>query len=288
MTKHPREGSAGIEGASPGRAGGSAPRRPAGSPRFDVILFDADGTLFDFERAEGHALSAAFADLGEPWSDGFLPVYQLINDSLWREFEKGNITTGYLRTERFARFCREVGSTADPAVFAGRYLARLGEASFLIDGTEAVVRRLFGRYRLAIITNGLSEVQHARIAHSPVAGLFEAVVVSEEVGVQKPEAGIFQATFDLLGISDRSRAIMVGDSLSSDIQGGANFGIATCWLNRRPGAAPGRSAPGEASGAPPAPSALESPDARPDWEIFDLRELVAIVEDSTQGGYNRT
>jgi len=273
MTKHFREGSFEGAGASPGGAEGSSRRRPTVS-RFEVILFDADGTLFDFERAETHALSAAFADLGEPWNEGLLPAYQRINSRLWREFENGTITTSYLRTERFARFCREVGSKADPAAFAGRYLARLGEASFLIDGAEAVVRRLFGRHRLAIITNGLSEVQHARIERSPIAGLFEAVVVSEEVGVQKPEAGIFQVAFDLLGISDRSQAIMVGDSLSSDVQGGANFGIATCWLNRRPGAASSRS-------APPAPSAIVAPGTRPHWEISDLRELVPIVEDSS-------
>ncbi len=258
-----------FRGPEPFRRHGedSSPSRPAEARRFEVILFDADGTLFDFERAEAHALRAAFADLGEPWSEELLPIYQRINKSLWRELEKGRITAGYLRTERFAQFCREAGVKADPLAFARSYLKRLGEGSFLIEGAEAVVRRLSARHRLAIITNGLSEVQHARIARSPIADLFESIVVSEEVGVQKPEAGIFRIAFQLLGVSDRSRALMVGDSLSSDIQGGINFGIATCWLNRRPSAA-----------APSGP--------RPDWMISDLRELPAIVEDSSAGEYN--
>ncbi len=280
----PREGA----GASPQDEVRSVQGGHEGRRRFEVILFDADGTLFDFERAEGHALAAAFADLGEPWSDRLLPAYQRINANLWRELEKGNITTRYLRTERFARFCREVGSKADATELAGRYLARLGEASFLLDGAEGVIRHLSGRHRLAIITNGLSEVQHARISRSPLCDLFEAVIVSEEVGVQKPEAGIFQAAFDVLRVTDRSRAIMVGDSLSSDIQGGANFGIATCWLNRRPEAPSVRSGSGGPAGTHPAPSSLGSSGPRPDWEISDLRELLAIVEDSALDGYNRT
>lgn len=251
---------------------------------FRTVLFDADGTLFDYARAEASSLEGAYTEFGGPWHPGLLSLYERINADLWREFEQGRISSTLLRRERFVRFCRESGTKSDPARLADRYLELLAGSSFLIDGAEEVVRRLRRGRLLAIVTNGFAEVQRSRIAGSPLAGLFDTVVISEEVGAQKPDAEIFRIAFERLGTEDRTSAIMVGDSLTSDIQGGVNFGIATCLLDPDGRHAPVSSRPGGGEGRAEARRQAEHAATRegrpgPDWVISSLTELLPIVED---------
>jgi 2-haloacid dehalogenase len=199
---------------------------------YDVILFDADDTLFDYKKAEDFALTSVFEEFGiqSPDTD-FVALYRTINQELWNDFEKGAISLADLRVERFSRLFTGTGFTIGADEFSSRYLGYLGSGAYLLDGAVELVEELKEKLRLAIITNGIREVQLSRFAKADMANYFEHIIVSEDTGYQKPHFGIFEYTFNKLGISDPSRVLIVGDSLTSDIQGGLNSGIDTCWYN---------------------------------------------------------
>lgn len=234
---------------------------------YEVILFDADGTIFDFARAEAYALENTFCELGLPFGEEEVKTYHRVNHEAWRMFERGVITSIELRTLRFERFVSARGLSADPETMSSTYLSWLAQAAFLIDGAEGVIERLSGNVKMAIVTNGLKDVQNGRFRRSPITDRFEAVVISEEVGVQKPDPAIFDRALAALGHADRRSVLMVGDSLTSDIQGGVNFGIDTCWYNPERATAPAR----------PVPNHI----------ISTLEELIPLCLRST-GGSSRT
>ncbi|WP_068786142.1 YjjG family noncanonical pyrimidine nucleotidase [Paenibacillus phocaensis] len=200
------------------------------------ILFDADDTLYDYPKAENHALGRTLTEAGIACTDEVMKAYQSINQQLWRDLEQGLVTQASLRTERFARLIQELGATPSLRVeeISERYLELLGEGVFLIEGAYDICRDLIeAGIHLAIITNGIKKVQTNRIAGSKLAGMFEAIIVSEDTGYQKPHPGIFDYAFEALGLqqADKSRVLIVGDSLTSDMKGGINYGIDTCWFN---------------------------------------------------------
>ncbi len=204
---------------------------------YDVLFLDADDTLFDFKMAERWAIESAFAKAGLGFEESIARVYAEINGGLWRRLERGEIDHNWLRTERFRLLFLRLGLARDPNAFAELYLGELSRASFLIEGAEALCERLSRTLRLAVITNGIALVQRSRFERSTIKKHVECLVVSEEVGANKPDPRIFQRAFDLLGLKDKSRILVVGDSLGSDIKGGIAFGADTCWFNPR-GAAP--------------------------------------------------
>ncbi|WP_134904365.1 YjjG family noncanonical pyrimidine nucleotidase, partial [Paenibacillus polymyxa] len=186
----------------------------------EIILFDVDDTLFDFKMAESHALHNTFTQFGLPQGAAeYKSSYDEINGALWREAEEGHITSAQLRVERFKRLFTVCDLDFNPDAFSDAYLRYLGEGAFLMDGAIELCNVL-SDCRLAIITNGIKEVQTSRIQLSPLRDVFEQVIISEEVGCQKPQAGIFDYAFTKLAISNKSKVLMVGDSLTSDIQGG--------------------------------------------------------------------
>lgn len=226
--------------------------------RYKVILFDADDTLFDYGKAEAEALRQTFEAFGLPEGAAeYGASYREINKALWRELELGTITSASLRLERFRRLFETNGLALDPEAFSAAYLAGLGRGSFLIEGAETLCGSLTG-CRLAVITNGIKDVQTARIAGSPLCYTFERVIISEVAGCQKPERGIFDYAFAELGLSDKREVLMVGDSLTSDIAGGANYGIDTCWFNPH--------------GRP------NDTEVAPTYEIRHLSELTGIIQ----------
>lgn len=225
--------------------------------KYELVYLDADDTLFDYGRAERFALEKATRDFGLGCDEGFLADYAEINGAIWKEYEEKRITQVALRSERFRRLFARLGVAADPPAFGEAYLGWLGRASFLLEGAEETCAYLHGRYRVAILTNGVAEVQKSRLAASPIAGYVHHLIVSEEAGFSKPDPGIFAYAEAATGLRDKSRILIVGDSLSSDIQGGHNYGIDTCWLNR-------------AAAAPPA-------GREPTYTIGDIRELTRIL-----------
>jgi 2-haloacid dehalogenase len=195
------------------------------------LLSDADGTLFDYDRAEATALEQAFAEVGAEFEPSCLHTYREINARVWREFENGHITAERLRLRRFEMLFEALRQPLTPATFSRVYLRHLARASHLIEGAREVVPALCAKYRLALITNGLRDVQRPRLAGSPIRDCFADVIISEEVGAAKPDPAIFDAAFERLGRPPRTEVLLVGDSLTSDIAGGHAYGLDTCWFD---------------------------------------------------------
>jgi 2-haloacid dehalogenase len=195
------------------------------------LLFDVDGTLFDFEKAESKALANTFKQFGLVHSDDVATIYKKINSQIWVELEQGKITPQALGSTRFQRLFDATGQSADTTTFSKAYLYHLGTCSNLIDGTENLLQQVSPSFQLAIITNGLSDVQRPRLAASPIEHYFKSVTISDEVGVAKPDGRIFDIAFASMGNPAKEDVLIIGDSLSSDMKGGVDYGIDTCWYN---------------------------------------------------------
>ena len=198
---------------------------------YSWLIFDADGTLFDYDRAETAAFRRTFEQGGHPFHDEYSNVYREVNSQIWREFERGEITADALRVERFARLFARLDLPIDAAGFSASYLHNLGQQADLIDGAAEIVQTLSHRYQMIVLTNGLRDVQKARMAGCGLQSFFAAVVISDEVGVAKPDPRIFDIAFARMGNPRRDQVLMIGDGLSSDIRGAVNYGIDACWFN---------------------------------------------------------
>jgi 2-haloacid dehalogenase len=229
------------------------------TPRYRWLLFDADGTLFDYDAAEKDALERTFAQFALPIGKDTADAYRAINQQLWQALERREVTPQALKVERFRRLFAATGVRADAAEFGLAYLDNLAEASHLMAGAREVIADLRGVCRFAIITNGLSTVQRGRISRAAIRDDIAALIISEEIGAAKPAAAIFDAAFAAMGHPARSDVLVIGDSLSSDMQGACDYGVDACWFN------PGRL---------PRPARLPIR-----YEIGDLREISALVRD---------
>jgi 2-haloacid dehalogenase len=198
---------------------------------YELVLLDADETLFDFRRAEGYALEGAFAQFGLEYTESAFRDYDAINKGLWAALERGETDQASLKVERFRLLFERRGAGPDAALFAEAYVGWLSRASFLLEGAEEACEYLAGKHTLAIVTNGIKEVQRARLEASAIRRFIDHIVISEEAGCSKPGAGIFEYACAKAGFRDKAGMIMVGDSLGSDIKGGIDFGIDTCWVN---------------------------------------------------------
>jgi YjjG family noncanonical pyrimidine nucleotidase len=194
-------------------------------------MFDADGTLFDYDAAEIAAIAQTFAVYDLPYELAYGERYRQINHTFWQRFERQDVTLAELRVGRFQQLFAELGTAVDVESFAQSYLSQLAAQSQLFPGAEALIRELHGRYRLALITNGLADVQFPRLERSGFRSCFEAVIVSDEVGVGKPDPAIFDVAFARMEWPTKEQVLIIGDGLTSDMQGGINYGIDTCWLN---------------------------------------------------------
>lgn len=199
--------------------------------KYKWLLFDADGTLFDYDQAEVSALEQTFEYFQLRYELTYRQSYQRINHQLWLDFEKGWVTAQTLRVKRFELLFAELGMRFDCEAFSERYLVHLAKGTNLIDGADQIIRVLRRHYNLGLITNGLKEVQRPRLAQSVLRDSFAVFVISDEVGVAKPDRAIFDVAFQKMGHPPRDQVLLIGDSLTSDIQGGNNYGIDTCWFN---------------------------------------------------------
>ena len=204
---------------------------------YKTILLDIDNTLFDYLKAENYAVRTTFEDFGfftsvnESKFEEVKKEYRNINELLWEKLEKGEITSTELKIERFQILFEKINLKYSAEEFSKQYLKRLGEGAFLFDGAEELCRYLHGKYKLGIITNGMKEVQYSRVENSAIGKYIDKIIASDDIGISKPNAGIFEYALKELGTENKKESIMVGDSLSADIQGGINFGIDTCWVN---------------------------------------------------------
>lgn len=209
----------------------SPEKAKATRPRYDLVLLDADNTVFDFDAAEELALERTLRERGGRWEDDTLARYREINQPLWNAFHRGEVTQEWLTVERFRRFGAAYGVQADPEVWNREYLDRLGECSVLLPGALELLQALKPHVRLALATNGLTVVQKKRLRDCPATPYFERVFISQEMGVGKPDRAYFDRILEELGVPVH-RVVMVGDSLLSDIQGAINAGIDNIWFTK--------------------------------------------------------
>ncbi len=222
------------------------------------ILLDVDGTLLDFGAAEKVGIAAVLTHYGfEPDAER-IRLYHQINGAAWAAFERGEVTKERLVEERFEIFFRELGKEVNGREAEDLYRSYLDQSAVLIDGAEDICRYLKGRgYGLYVVTNGTSTTQYKRLALSGLDAFMDGIFVSEDAGSQKPQKEYFDYCFARIPQADPSRMFLVGDSLTSDIKGGINAGISTCWYN--PSGLPGRE------------------DICPDWQIRRLEELKTLL-----------
>ena len=200
--------------------------------KYKVILFDADETLFDFKKAEREAFKNTMIDFGIDYDESYhFNTYEEINCAIWKELEQGLITQEKLKTERFRIFIDRLDMNFDENEFASTYMKYLGDGSFLFEGALELIEDLSNKYILSIVTNGLTIVQERRIKKSVIAKYFKDIVISEEIGISKPHPNIFEHAINNLGEFSKDEILMIGDNLSSDIKGGINYNIDTCWYN---------------------------------------------------------
>lgn len=199
--------------------------------RYRWVLFDADHTLFDFDKASEEALSEVLEAHGAGWKQGMYADYKRINVQCWTEHEQGKIDRDTLVYERFRRYFQFRNLDLDPVATQQEYLQRLGSKPYLMPGADEIMTFLKGNVSLGYITNGMKEVQRPRLEIIGWDRKFDIIVIGGEIGLSKPHAAYFQYVHERIGSPDLQEVLVVGDSLTADIEGAASFGYHTCWYN---------------------------------------------------------
>lgn len=194
------------------------------------LFFDADGTLFDFNTSEKKALEKAMQLLCGTWDNAFVQLYHQINKAAWKELEKKLITLDELKVLRFERFMEQANLVFDPAEMSRVYTGFLAQSDDLFPGALETLEELHKKYTLVLVTNGITEVQRGRVKATDTAKYFKTIVISEEAGVAKPDPAFFKIASDLSGKPSKENILVIGDSMTSDIQGARNYGIASCLI----------------------------------------------------------
>ena len=243
--------------------------------RFDYLLLDADNTVLDFSKSERIALSDLLSSQGLPITPEVIDTYSMLNEKLWRQLERGELKREELQRLRFEQLLTYLEREApwhpewdltgfdweqtDAAALNENFIDHLSRQTWLMTDADLILPQLRQRWELVIVTNGIQRAQQGRLAGSKVADCFSSVFVSETVGYDKPDPRYFDHVCAELGVQDRSRLLLIGDSPASDLLGGYNAGIPTCWYN---------------------PWARDLPhdmERRPDHEIRGWRELPQLL-----------
>lgn len=224
----------------------------------EFLFIDLDDTILDFKKAEHVAVEKTLADLGLEPTEEVCSRYSKINQLHWEALERGEMTREQVLVGRFAMLFEERGVDADATRCARKYAENLAIGHYFLPGAEEAVQGLSKKYKLYLASNGTAKVQWSRLESAGISKYFAEIFISQEIGVNKPAKAYFERCFARIPGFDKSKAMIVGDSLSSDILGGKNAGIATCWVNsaHKPG----------------------NPDIRPDYEIESLSQLDALLD----------
>lgn len=223
----------------------------------EFLFLDLDDTILDFHKAEHIAIGRTFEAMGLTPTEESRALYSRINKRHWEMLERGELTREQVLVQRFECLFRELGMEVDGVRCARTYEKFLGMGHYFLPGAEEAVQALSKKYRLFLASNGTASVQAGRMTSAGLYPYFEEVFVSQEIGYNKPSKEYFDACFARIPGFEKEKCLMVGDSLTSDILGGINAGIRTCWIN---------------------PAGKLSGEIRPDYEIKALAELPRLLE----------
>lgn len=199
--------------------------------KIKTLLLDLDDTLLDFGAAERVAVSKAFRDIGLEPTPTLLRRYSQINESQWEAFERGELSRDRVLVHRFELLFRELGVCADAQHTEDIYRGYLGIGHYFVEGAPELLEYLSPKYNLYIASNGVADTQNTRLASAGIGKYFKDIFISETTGHHKPERAYFDYCFARIPDFDPEQTMIVGDSLTSDIRGGRNAGILTCWFN---------------------------------------------------------
>jgi 2-haloacid dehalogenase len=221
------------------------------------IFLDLDDTILDFPWAEGQAIRRTLLDFDIEPTEEICQLYHSLNWECWQRLERKEITREDLKVIRFQRLQEEMHIEGDPVAFAETYIGHLSQGHCFLPGAEETLRALQKDYRLFLATNGFPRVQYGRLDSAGIRDCFEKIFISQELDAYKPYREFFDRCFAQIPGFDPTQALMVGDSLNSDMKGGINAGIKTCWVNphHRP----------------------ERDGIHPDYQIDTLPELLPIL-----------
>ena len=225
----------------------------------EFLFIDLDDTILDFHKAEHIALGKTLQTFGLEPTKQVLDCYSQINKDYWERLERKEVTREALLVNRFADLFAEFGLLVDPVQCARIYEKNLGTGHYFLPGAEEAVKALSKKYKLYLASNGTSHVQAGRLESAKLAPYFEEIFISQQMGANKPDRLYFQRCFEKIPGFDVKKSMIVGDSLSSDILGGKQMGMMTCWVN---------------PAGKPCSEAL-----RPDYEIPALSALEGLLEE---------
>lgn len=225
---------------------------------YRFLLIDLDDTILDFHKAEKIALGRTLADFGIDPTEEIRTLYSRINREHWQRLERKELTRDQVLLGRFATLFEVLGKTVDATLCARCYENHLSQGHWFLPGALEALESLEKKYQLYIASNGTSRVQHGRLDSAKIRHLFRDIFISHEIGVNKPDPEYFRRCFAKIPGFDPKKAMIIGDSLTSDIQGGIGAGIATCWIN------------------PQHKPACD--EIKPDYELESLSQLEAMLE----------
>lgn len=225
--------------------------------QYHFLLFDADETLFDFHYAEREALRKSLLQNGIGYCEEYQRLYSKMNLSLWKQLELGNITKQELLATRFCRFFEIAGIQGDTKAMQVSFQENLSAEGRLLSGALELCRELSVQFELYLVTNGVAQTQRTRLASSGLQPYLKGIFISEEIGAPKPQKEFFDAVEQSIHGFVKEQAIIIGDSLTSDIKGGNLAGIDTCWYNPK----------GE----------VNDTDAKPTYTVADYEELKRLL-----------
>lgn len=196
-----------------------------------TLLFDLDNTLLDFNRAEKATISKTLTHFGITPDDSTLKRYSELNLKQWKLLELGKLTRAEVKIRRFELLFKEKNFDVSAAEAAKLYETLLAQGHYFMEGAEELLETLYGDYRLYLVTNGTLSVQKGRLKSSGIRRYFKDIFISEEIGYNKPSIEYFNCCFSKIPDLEKESTVIIGDSLTSDIQGGINAGIRTIWFN---------------------------------------------------------
>jgi len=230
-----------------------------GKSKITTILWDVDNTLLDFNYSMRNSLKQCFRTVGLKTTEAMLDRYAEINEGWWKRLERGEVTKQQLLNGRFVDFFAEFGlEELDVERFRKDYQRNLGTIYSYLDDSLTICKALQTKFKQYVVTNGVASTQRSKLNLSGFTDVMEKLFISEEIGHNKPERDFFTCCLEQIEEKNPEKILIVGDSLTSDIQGGNSVGIKTCWYN---------------------PKERQRPEGvSVDYEISDLHQIYDILE----------